>query len=76
MKIALHILRVYFYYRDEPKIIEAFKTGKGIAWGDRHKDLYEGTERSIDQHILLILLAHGFLLLTMAELSTDLNKEV
>jgi 2-polyprenyl-3-methyl-5-hydroxy-6-metoxy-1,4-benzoquinol methylase len=33
------------YYRDEPKIIEAFKTGKGIAWGDRHKDLYEGTER-------------------------------
>jgi SAM-dependent methyltransferase len=33
------------FYRDEPKIIEAFKTGKGIAWGDRHKDLYEGTER-------------------------------
>jgi hypothetical protein len=33
------------YYQDEPKIIEAFKTGKGVAWGDRHKDLYEGTER-------------------------------
>ena len=33
------------FYRDEPKILEAFKTGKGIAWGDRHKDLYEGTER-------------------------------
>jgi SAM-dependent methyltransferase len=33
------------YYRDEPKIIEAFKTGKGIAWGDRHKDMIEGTER-------------------------------
>jgi SAM-dependent methyltransferase len=33
------------YYRDEPKIIEAFKTGKGIAWGDRHKDMHEGTER-------------------------------
>src|SRR5919199_4690070 len=33
------------FYRDEPKIIEAFKTGKGIAWGDRHKDLYEGTEK-------------------------------
>src|ERR671931_2012606 len=33
------------YYRDEPKILEAFKTGKGIAWGDRHKDLYDGTER-------------------------------
>jgi SAM-dependent methyltransferase len=33
------------FFRDEPKILEAFKTGKGIAWGDRHKDLYEGTER-------------------------------
>ena len=33
------------FYRDEPKIIEAFKTGKGIAWGEHDKDLYEGTER-------------------------------
>src|ERR671927_1343095 len=33
------------FYRDEPKIIEAFKTGKGIAWGDHDKDLYEGTEK-------------------------------
>ena len=32
-------------FRDEPKFLEVFKTGKGIAWGDRHKDLYEGTER-------------------------------
>jgi hypothetical protein len=23
------------FYRDEPKILEAFKTGKGIAWGTR-----------------------------------------
>jgi SAM-dependent methyltransferase len=33
------------YYRDEPKILEAFKTGKGIAWGEHDKDLFEGTER-------------------------------
>jgi SAM-dependent methyltransferase len=33
------------FFRDESKILEVFKTGKGIAWGDRHKDLYEGTER-------------------------------
>jgi hypothetical protein len=33
------------FYRDEPKILEAFKTGKGIAWGDHDKDLYQGTER-------------------------------
>jgi SAM-dependent methyltransferase len=33
------------FYRDEPKILEAFKTGKGIAWGKHDKDLYEGTEK-------------------------------
>jgi SAM-dependent methyltransferase len=33
------------FYRDEPRILEAFKTGKGIAWGDHDKDLYQGTER-------------------------------
>ena len=30
-------------YRDEAKILGAFKTGKGIAWGDHDKDLFEGT---------------------------------
>jgi len=32
-------------YRDEPKILEAFKTGKGIPWGEHDKELFEGTER-------------------------------
>jgi 2-polyprenyl-3-methyl-5-hydroxy-6-metoxy-1,4-benzoquinol methylase len=32
-------------FRDEPKISEVFKTGKGIAWGEHDKDLYQGTER-------------------------------
>jgi SAM-dependent methyltransferase len=32
-------------FRDEPKIVEVFKTGKGIAWGEHDKDLFEGTER-------------------------------
>src|SRR5689334_2967 len=32
-------------FRDEPKILEAFKTGEGIAWGEHDKDLYQGTER-------------------------------
>ena len=36
------------FYRDEPKILEAFKTGKGIAWGEHDKDLYEGTEINIE----------------------------
>jgi SAM-dependent methyltransferase len=33
------------FCRDEPKILEVFKTGKGIAWGDHDADLYQGTER-------------------------------
>jgi SAM-dependent methyltransferase len=32
-------------HRDEAKFLEVFKTGKGIAWGDHDKDLYQGTER-------------------------------
>jgi SAM-dependent methyltransferase len=32
-------------FRDEPKILEVFKTGKGMAWGEHDKDLFEGTER-------------------------------
>jgi SAM-dependent methyltransferase len=32
-------------YRDEEKIIEAFRTGKGLGWGDHHRYLFEGTER-------------------------------
>ena len=33
------------FYKDAAKILEAFKTGNGIAWGDHDKDLFEGTER-------------------------------
>jgi SAM-dependent methyltransferase len=33
-------------FKDQEKIIEAFRTGKGLGWGDHHHYLYEGTERS------------------------------
>ena len=33
-------------YKDQEKIIEAFRTGKGLGWGDHHHYLFEGTERS------------------------------
>jgi SAM-dependent methyltransferase len=33
-------------FKDEEKIIEAFRTGKGLGWGDHHHYLFEGTERS------------------------------
>jgi SAM-dependent methyltransferase len=32
-------------FKDEEKILQAFKTGKGLGWGDHHHDLFEGTER-------------------------------
>lgn len=32
-------------FKDEEKIIEAFRTGKGLGWGDHHHYLFEGTER-------------------------------
>jgi SAM-dependent methyltransferase len=33
-------------FKDQEKIIEAFRTGKGLGWGDHHHYLFEGTERS------------------------------
>ena len=33
------------FFRDEPKITEAFSTGKRIDWGDHDPNLYEDTER-------------------------------
>jgi SAM-dependent methyltransferase len=33
-------------FKDQEKIIEAFRTGKGLGWGDHHHYLYEGTERT------------------------------
>ena len=32
-------------FKDSEKIIEAFRTGKGLGWGDHHHYLFEGTER-------------------------------
>jgi SAM-dependent methyltransferase len=31
--------------KDEPKIVEAFRAGKGFGWHEHHHDLFEGTER-------------------------------
>ena len=32
-------------FKDQEKLIEAFRTGKGLGWGDHHHYLFEGTER-------------------------------
>jgi SAM-dependent methyltransferase len=33
------------YFRETPKIIEAFRTGKGLSWADHDSELYQGSER-------------------------------
>ena len=32
-------------FKDEPKITEAFKTGRGVAWHEHHHDLFHGTAK-------------------------------
>ncbi|HJR46827.1 MAG TPA: class I SAM-dependent methyltransferase [Nitrososphaeraceae archaeon] len=32
-------------FKDEEKIIQAFRNGKGLGWGDHHHYLFEGTEK-------------------------------
>ncbi len=32
-------------YHDEPKLVDAFKTGKGISWGEHNTCLFCGTEK-------------------------------
>lgn len=49
------------FFGDEPKITDAFRTGRGIDWGDHDSNLYEGTERLLNQITLLILQVRGFL---------------
>jgi SAM-dependent methyltransferase len=31
------------YFKDEDKLLEMFKTGKGLRWGEHHHDLFEGS---------------------------------
>jgi hypothetical protein len=33
------------FFRDESKITEPSRTGKGVNWGDHDHNLYEGTEK-------------------------------
>jgi SAM-dependent methyltransferase len=33
------------YFRETSKIIEAFRTGKGLSWADHDPELYQGSER-------------------------------
>jgi 2-polyprenyl-3-methyl-5-hydroxy-6-metoxy-1,4-benzoquinol methylase len=32
-------------WKDEPRIVEAFRSGKGLGWDARHTDLFAGTDK-------------------------------
>jgi len=40
---------------DEPQVVEAFKTGEGVPWSDRHPCLFCGTERFFRPHYAMSL---------------------
>jgi 2-polyprenyl-3-methyl-5-hydroxy-6-metoxy-1,4-benzoquinol methylase len=43
--------------KDEAKILEAFRTGKGMGWHEHNADLFEGTERFFRPNYLAHLIA-------------------
>ena len=45
---------------DEPKVAEAFRTGKGVGWHEHSKCLFSGTERFSDPAITPISFRAGF----------------
>jgi SAM-dependent methyltransferase len=32
-------------FKDEPKLLEAFRSGRGVGWHEHHASLFQGTER-------------------------------
>jgi SAM-dependent methyltransferase len=40
------------FFRDEPKLTDAFRTGKGVDWADHDPNLYEGAERFLKPTIV------------------------
>jgi len=44
--------------KDEDKVCDAFKTGKGLAWHEHHHDLFHGTERLFKPAYAANLIAH------------------
>jgi hypothetical protein len=45
-------------FKDEEKIFEAFRTGKGLGWADPHHYLFEGTERFFKPSYVTNLMAN------------------
>jgi len=63
-------------FRDEPKFLDVFKTGKGIAWGDHDKDLFEGTERFFRPGYAANLVSSWIPALDNGKVEQNLKREV
>jgi hypothetical protein len=69
---GFHVLMSF--YRDEAKILEAFKTARELLGEIMIKTYLKEQENLRRSYIQLISSAHGFLLLIMVRLNRDLGK--
>lgn len=44
-------------YRSADRLVEAFRTGRGLGWGDHHHELFEGMARTSEPTLRCLLLA-------------------
>ncbi len=63
------------FFRDAPKIIEAFKTGRGLPWGEHDPELFVGTERFFKPGYKANLVSSWIPSLTNGRVQDKLEKE-
>jgi SAM-dependent methyltransferase len=62
------------FFRDTSKIIEAFRTGKGLSWADHDPELYQGSERFYKPVYIANLLSSWIPSLDAGKLEKKLKK--
>ncbi|HKO65059.1 MAG TPA: hypothetical protein VJU13_07635, partial [Candidatus Nitrosocosmicus sp.] len=62
------------YFTDVEKISDAFKTGKGLAWGEHNYNLFEGTERFFGPNYRANIIASWILSLDDGKVKEKLKK--
>jgi SAM-dependent methyltransferase len=63
------------FFKDASKIIEAFKTGKGLLWGEHDPDLFVGTEKAYRPGYQANLVSSWILSLNSGKVQEKLEKE-
>jgi SAM-dependent methyltransferase len=63
------------FFKDAPKIIEAFKTGRGLPWGEHDPDLFIGTEKFYKPNYNYNLVSSWIPSLNNGKVQAKLEKE-